>query len=196
MNDDFFIWAVKLIPNAATLVDLEGFEKSYELMKGISHAADFPDVVTLRMDSRKPTDTLLPDNVNNTQNVVIVSAKLKEFLQSAKLKDVEFLAVRILDHKDRVVDEPYFIFHPINNVECLALEQCQPRWSAIDETLFTKVKKLVIDKNKVPEGKAYFRPLHYPGRPVVTRELAESVIQAGFSGVQFLPASSITGRIE
>lgn len=195
MSEDFYIWAAEIVPNAATLVDFEGFEKSHELRKGISHASDFPSGVTFRMDSRKPTDTLLVDNVKNTQNVVIISEKTKVFLEAQEIADVEFLPITILDHKEREMEEPYFIFHPIHNVDCLDLDKTSPRWSAIDDTVMKSVKRLVIDKSQLPEDKAYFRPRYYTARPIVTKALADAVLKEGLTGVQFLPVSEVSGRL-
>ena len=195
MSEAFFVWAAKIEPNAAVLVDFEGFEKSHELRKGISHAEGFPSGVTFQMDSRKPTNTLLVDNIKNTQNVVIISEKLKAFVEDQGLVDVEFLPITVLDHKGRAVDDPFYIFHPIENVDCIDMDKTGPKWGDIDNTIIKGVKQLVIDKALVPEDKRYFRPRYYTARPIVSKVLADAILQAGFTGVQFMPISEIKGRL-
>ena len=125
MSDSFFVWTAKIEPNAAVLVDMKGFEKDYELDVGKPQSASFPSGVTLCMDSRKPTHTILIDSVKNTQGVVIISETMKVFIEQQMLTDVEFLPITIIDHKGRKLDDSYYIFHPINNVDCLDLKTKQ-----------------------------------------------------------------------
>ena len=189
-----YVWAAKIEADAAVLVDFEGFEKSHELRKGVSHADDFPSGVTFKMDARKPTHTLLVDNVKNTQNVVIISEKLKVFIENQALIDVELLPITVLDHKGRSVDDTCYIFHPIKNLDCIDIDKSVPKWGDIDKTLIKGVKQLVIDPALVPEDKQFFRPQHYTARPLVTKALADAILQAGFTGVQFTPISDVKGR--
>ncbi|PCJ19749.1 MAG: hypothetical protein COB04_05425 [Gammaproteobacteria bacterium] len=195
MSDKFYVWAAKIEADAAVLVDMDGFDNDYELDVGLAQLDTYPSGVTLRMDSRKPSHTLLVDSVKNTQGVVLVSEKMKVFLDSQLLADVEFLPITVLDHKGRKLDAGYYIFHPINNVDCLDLENAEPEWDDIDDTVVASVKALVIDGAKLPEDKRYFRPKHYIARPMVTKALADAIISAGFTGVQFLPASEISGSL-
>ena len=126
--------------------------------------------VTLRMDSRKPSHTLMVDSVKNTQGVVLVSERMKAFLDLQLLTDVEFLPITVLDHKGRKLDASYYIFHPINNVDCLDLDNADPEWDDIDDTVVSSVKVLVIDGSKLPVEKQYFRPKHYIARPIVIKK--------------------------
>ncbi len=195
MSDSFFVWAAKIEPNAAVLVDMEGFEKDYELEVGIPQSDSFPSGVTLRMDSRKPTHTILVDCVKNTQGVVVISEKMKVFIDQQVLAEVEFLPITVIDHKGRKLDDSYYIFHPINNVDCLDLDNADPEWDDIDDTVVASVKKLVIDGVKVPEDKKYFRPKNYIARPIVAKALVDAIVNEGFTGVQFLPVSEISGYL-
>ena len=195
MNDSFFVWAAKIEPNAVVLVDMEGFDKSYELDVGVLQGDSFPSSVTLRMDSRKPSHTILLDSVKNTDGVVIISTVMKEVLDKQGLTDVEFLPVALIDHKGRELDDAYYIFHPVNNIDCLDLSNADPEWDDIDDSIIASVNRLVIDGTKLPDDKKYFRPAHYAARPIVAKALVDVILKEGFTGVQFLPVSEIKGYL-
>jgi hypothetical protein len=196
MAKQFLVWEPKRVPNASTLKDFEGFDLSHELRKGVPHAHDFPSTAQIHMDPETPTATVIPDNAKNTNNMIIISSKLKSFLEEQGLVDVEYLPITVMDHKNRPVEAEYFIFTPINNIDCLDIDACEPRWSAIDDTILKKVKQFVLIDDKIPDTKRYFRPKFYTGRPLIEAGLAQSILDAGFTGVQFLPLSEISGRIE
>jgi hypothetical protein len=195
MNDEFFIWAAKIEPDATVLVQMEGFKKSYELDVGTRQGENYPPDVTLYMDSRKPKHNLLLDSVKNVEGVIIISEKMKLFLEKQDLLDVEFLPITIKDLKERKLEKRFYIFHPYNNINCLDLSNAEPEWDDIDDTVVASVKHLVIDASKLPEDKHFFRPKNYIARPLVTKTLADAILKEGFTGVQFLPISEITGYL-
>ncbi|PHR30047.1 MAG: hypothetical protein COA38_11000 [Fluviicola sp.] len=195
MNDEFFIWAAKTESSAAVLVRMKGFEKYYELDLGIAQSDSFPNGVTLHMDSRNPANTLLVDNVKNTEGVTIISEKMKLFIEKQKLIDIEFLPITVIDHEGRNLDDHYYIFHPINNVDCLDLDNVDPEWDDIDENVVASVKQLMIDGAKLPVNKEFFRPKNYIARPIVAKGLVTAILSEGFTGIQFLPVSEISGYL-
>ena len=195
MNDEFFVWAAKIEPNATVLVDMNGFKKSYELETGVPQLESYPTEVTLQMDSRKPSNTTLVDNIKNIEGVVIISEKMKLFIERRELSDVEFLPITLLDIKGQKRPESYYIFHPINNVVCLDLRNAEPEWDDIDDTVVASVKHLVIDKSKVIANRLFFRPKNYLARPIVAKALVDELLKEGFTGVQFLPVSEVSGYL-
>ena len=68
-------------------------------------------------------------------------------------------------------------------------------WGDIDNTIIKAVKQLVIDPGLVPADKKFFRPQHYTARPIFSQVLVDTILQAGFTGVQFIPISDVKGRL-
>lgn len=195
MSDEYLLWTAKNEPHACTLRDIEGFDKIFELMKGISQAGKFPSDVKMKMDERKPNDTLLVDNVKNLKNILVISERLKSFLEAKSINNLEYLPITILDHKGRPIEQEYFILNPINNPDCLDLNVTDPEWSQIDDTLITHVKKLAVQKEWRDDNHIIFRPKFYRSRPFVSAKLAQEITEGGFTGVRWQPISEVTGRL-
>ncbi len=196
MNKDYVLWTSKIEPNACTLSELDGFKKIFALRQGVIQGDGFPADVTMRMDSRKPTDTLLTDNIRNLKNVVVVSSELRKFLLDRSIQETEFLPITVLDHKGRPADRQYFIMNPINNPDCLDIEACEPVWSKIDDTVIKKVKRLAIKSDWDGENRLIFRPKYYRGRPFVLASLADEITSSGYSGVRWEPIGEVSGRLK
>src|SRR3972149_2831695 len=96
MSSEFIIWDHKIVPNACSLYELIGIEKEYQLIKGVSRADDFPGDAAFIMHPDRPHDTNLLDNLYNIHNLLVVSKRLKDFLESRPLQKVEFLPITIL----------------------------------------------------------------------------------------------------
>jgi hypothetical protein len=186
MKSGYLVWEAKLLDNVCTLDVFKGVERSLDLNEGIPCAKDFPQGVTFQMDLSDPHDMLLADNLRNGNYLIVVSKKLKEFLESRSLKKVEYLPVTILDHKGRVASPDYFIVHPIDPVDCLDLDECSPTYSTIDPETINYIKELVLDESKVDPERELFRTKNFYTSTLVRQDLAEAIEAEGFDGVQFL----------
>lgn len=195
MSDEFYIFSHCFEPNAATLTDLSGIDFSVELNRGISHAHDFPNDVTIKMREDRPDDTVLPDSITNVENLTIISKKLKDSMESREITDIEYFPITILDHQNKPVDDQYFIAHPINNIDCLDIDACSPRWCEFNSDWMRKVKALVILPEKVPSNRAFFRPRHYDGTPIVNKDFADALAKESFTGIGLAPVTNFKGRI-
>ena len=196
MSREFVLWTSKIEPNACTLSDMGGFSKIFALRDGVVQGGDFPPDVTMQMDPRKPTDTLLTDNLRNLKNIIVVSSELRDFLEERKISELEFLPVVVLDHKGRPVNRTYSIMNPTNNPDCLDMDLCQPVWGAIDDRIMKKVKALVVKADWDGSSRPLFRPKHYRARPLVLKSLADEITAAGFTGIRWEPISEISGRLK
>ena len=77
------------VENVCHLAEFKGVEREWELSKGVPRSAGFTANATLKMDENYPYDTLLADNLDNRSRLLVVSGKLKSFLESRTLKQVE-----------------------------------------------------------------------------------------------------------
>ena len=186
MRSAYLIWAHKDVPNACALSGLLGVDKQYELLMGIQRQATFPNDAMFRMNPDFPHDTLLTDSLLNTDMMIVVSLRLKEYLHARELKNVEYLPVTILNHKQKAASRDYFIIHPIEPVDCLDIEKCVPMRSRIDPETIMMIKRLVIDEHRVDPEREFFRPKFYPRITMVRRELAEAIDGEGFTGIRWV----------
>jgi hypothetical protein len=184
MKPEFVIWDSMAVPNACVLAELYGVDKQYELDKGIPRLANFPKNARFKMDSDFPHDTLLVDNLDNTDDLIVASRRLKEFLETRPLMHMEYLPIAILDHKKKPVEDEYFIVHPIDLPECLDIKKSQVTWG-ISKDWADKVKQLVIDMTKVEPDRDLFRPKPFYSVILVRRALAEAIDEQGFTGIRW-----------
>ncbi len=181
----FVAWRAIIEKNFCALTPVRNVKDSLDLQRGMSRARGFPKNATFSMDPNYPKAIGLADNVLNLNDLVVVSKRLKEFLEVEQLKNNEFLQVSIMNHKKQIINKEYFIVNQYHLQECIDLKASGVEWNPIDPKLITGWTKLVIDEGKIEEGIKMFRPKHLPMKVFVDRRLAEKIKKAGFTGVGF-----------
>lgn len=184
MKYKFLIWEHKIIPNACSLEELLGVEKQYQLKEGFPRAATFPKDAVFPMHPDRPHDTILLDNLYNTDNLIVVSRRLKEFLEARPLVKVEYLPVTILNHKKKPASRDYFIIHPVDLPQCLDIAKSGVTWGIVDKERVDEVKQLVLDESKV--DRELFRPKPFFNVIIVERNLAEAIDCEKFTGIRWV----------
>jgi len=179
----------------ATVDQLTGFEDEWAVGQGVSLAAKPPDKLTMAMYADEPRNTVLPDLVQNMDRLVIVSPRLRSFLEAQQVTNVEYYPLEIKDHKGKTASADYFVAHLINPVECIDAAASGVSWAgeglATQRVLF--LDQLVLDSAKVPEERTLFFPRYYNKVAVARRQLAEAMKGGGFTNVDFLPVSPYEG---
>jgi hypothetical protein len=170
---------------AAELGNIEGLENDWELLRGISQAQTWPRDAAFRMDDAFPEDLQMEDLQRNSPRVVLVSRRLKEFLEAKALVNNEFLPVAIINHKGRRVKAPYWIVHQVHLQACIDESRSILRPNSINPELISRVDKLVIDESRVQPDVRVFRPARFPFVVLFQRELAGEIAGEGFTGLSF-----------
>jgi hypothetical protein len=183
---DYLIWAYKSLDGACVLKDMRGLDKAFRLNNGTPLAGAWPDTVSLHMHPDFPTDILLPDNVLNADMLVVASLRLQECVRSLAPVEVEYLPVKIIDHKRRIANAAYSIIHPTNPVDCIDKEQSIFEPDFIDPNDIDTIDKLVLDDSKIPEDRLFFRLKGFWGITLVRRDVASAITAAGCSGIEWL----------
>jgi hypothetical protein len=183
---DYLILIYKSVDGACVLKDLKGLEKTFRLNNGTSLAAEWPESVTLHMHPDFPTDILLVDNVLNADMLIVASKRLQECVRSRAPVEVEYLPVKIIDHKGRVASSEYSILHPTNPVDCIDKEQSVFEADLIDPNDIDTIEKLVLDDARIPQDRLFFRLRGFWGITLVRRDLASAISAAGCSGIEWL----------
>jgi hypothetical protein len=189
MTSPFRVWEYRDQPKACSLSELQGVDRQIDLRKGVSRLAGFPAKARSPMSPDFPKNTLLLDNVLNTDGLIIVSSRLKDFLEARQLVSVEFLPVMILSHKKKPL-ETYFIVHPVDLPSCLDVKASRVKWDVVDKTHAQRIERLVIDASKVESGRSLFKPRPFYDAMVVRKELAEAIDAGGFSGIRWVEPPS------
>ena len=170
---------------ACRLKALQGVDDDYELHQGISRAETWPSDSHFEMNEVYPDRLQVEDVVFNRNNVLVISEKLRAFLGADDLKNNEVLPVRIINHKGRAVDEPYYVLHQLELQDCIDQAESEVRSNPLDPDTFMSVRKLVIDEGKIDPDLRLFRMARYPALPIFRRDLAEGIQKEGFTGIEF-----------
>jgi hypothetical protein len=172
---------------------LEGFKDAPELKRGMSAAHYFPDDARFSMNPEFPKDIKLGDCIDNRGGFLLVSKPFKEMIETADVRNVEYLRVTILNHKGRVASNSYFIINPLSVFEAIDLERSIIRWNNIDPELISSCDRLVLDGDKIPPDAAMWRLKSLPTHVMVRRDLVEEIQAKGFSGVAFTEVKDFSG---
>jgi hypothetical protein len=174
-----------------TVDQLEGLDDKEPLRQGLSLAGNPPDKLTMSMYADEPRNTVLPDYVQNLDRLLIVSPRLRVFLEAQQVGNVEYYPMEIRDHKGKVASDEYFIAHIMNLVDCIDVEASGVTWTGkgLATQRILVMRTLVLDPARVPEDRKLFFPRYYKRYPVVRLEFAEALAKGGFSNLKIAPVS-------
>ena len=189
MEANYLIWERDIIDGACSLDSMKGFDDDWQLLDGIPLAGSFPASAKFQFDPDDPTGIKLTDSLYNADRLVVASERLRALLEEARVPLVEYLPVPVHNHKKRPVGEPYCIVHPLQPVDCLVIDACEPRWSRLDKTNIDRLKRFVIDESRVAPERLLFRAKHYNRAILVHRSLARKIDAAGLTGARWIELS-------
>src|SRR5678816_2293516 len=132
MKSTYFIWGVAPVENAAVLYNLENVENDFELTRGVPRAKDFPPDGLFKLHPDYPDNIILLDSLPNTDLLVVGSEELKSVLEEHAVTNLEFLPVKIINHKNKPVRRSYFIVHPVGLVDAIDQKESVLEWGSID----------------------------------------------------------------
>ena len=193
MTMNYVAWVHKIIPNACSLYHFEGFDKSYLLSEGIKVADQYPKGVYFDMHPERPHDILLVDSLFNTDSELVISESLVNFLTDKKLTNLEFLPVKIMDHKGKYIDEKYFIMNVLDHQNCLDTDASDAEISMIDNKTIESVEQIVLIEDNVDDSFDIFRMTGFPAATLIKECLAKEIEDIGFTGIEFIPLDEFDG---
>src|SRR5262249_47271846 len=133
-----------------------------------------------------PNDLVLTDSLMNTDSLLVVSPRLKAYLQETGDADLEFYPVTILDHKGKLLSADYQIVNATGDVDCLDKEASGARASRVSPDEVSRVRKLALKIDQIPSGKVLFRIKGFPEVTMIRRDVAEGLDATGFTGFRWL----------
>jgi uncharacterized protein DUF1629 len=162
--------------------------------QGVSLAANPPEKLTMSMYADEPTNTVLPDYVQNMDRLLIVSPRLRSFLEAQQVSNVEYYPLEIKDHKGKVASDEYSVAHLINHIECIDVAASGVKWmgEGLDTQRIFRIKSLVIDPAKVPGDRTLFFPRYYDKHTILRRRLAEALRNEGFTNLEVVSLATLS----
>ncbi len=181
-------------PGVCRLGALQGIKDTFELLRGISRAEDFPSDAYFVMDPNFVEDLLLEDFLWNSNGVLVVSERARELLAAHVEEELEFLPVKIINHKGREEGAPYFLANVLNYQDCIDESESKVRVNKINPARFSSIHKLVVDEEKLEGAPQLFRLKKYPPLALFRRTLAQTVSDKGLTGLLFVETDEWKGK--
>jgi hypothetical protein len=189
---DYLLWRSESEDGFCAIMD-PPVEDIWELDEGISRAAGFPSDVACKMNPDYPKDVQLADNLSGAC-VPVISDKLKALLEKeVKVNRIEYLPVKVLNHKGRVASKDYYIFNPLDVCDCIDVQKSGVEWNAINPNLISGCDQLVLKKKAIPPDYQVFRLKYWGYNILVRSDLIDKLNAAGLTGLDFLAPADYTG---
>lgn len=164
-----------------------------KLHAGVSVVDEYPGGLVYPMSDLFPDDIVLRDNFE-VAGQVLVSGKLRSHLVRAlRGHSIEFLPVSIFNHKGRLASDDYFIVHPLGVQDCIDLERSKVKWNPLRKKVILNCKGLMLKPDSVPSGVKLFRPMYWGFHVMATRDFADDLVSAGFTGLRFTEVAGFNG---
>lgn len=153
-----------------------------------------PDTL-FSFDHEYPNGRILLDEVPNSFSGFPISPRLKEIF--AEEPSIEFIPIRIQDHRKKVVATDYVLANPVGLVDCLDLAKSDVVMNALDESIVMRFKKMVLVPGKIPKDRHVFRPVGRPSMLLLSPKIVKAIEAAKITGVECVPADgfSSTNRL-
>jgi hypothetical protein len=179
-------------PGAAKFTRLRNYDRSFELRKCIPLKDHYPSDVELRMDKDLPDDIELVESLYGPGTSLFVNNTVRQLFALSEVDNVEYLPLKIINHKGRAVEEPYFIVNILTRVDCIDTAQSQVEWNDINPDAISGVDKLIIDEAPLSEGARLVRPVHLDFAMLIHRSLAHEIQARKLRGFAFTEITEYT----
>ena len=151
--------------------------------RGESIAGKLTDVRDYRMSASAP-GLQIADVIKNAYGFLMVTEKLKTLIEGhAKGATIEYLAFRLLNHKNRVAADPCFIVNVLGRIDCADKAQSKGVEDAEYGEYYIARKISLIDA-KLPPHQNIMRTTLFPGgvwvRDDLRKILEDHGVQARF----------------
>jgi len=173
---------------------VENVDQLWQLGYAIPRSLGWPDDAYAEMDPNYPKDVALTDCLSGS-TLLVASGRTRELLPHQPSDNVEFLPVTIVNHKGRVASRDYYVVHPLTVVECIDAPASGAVFSAIDPETIVCCDALVLNHDEIPPELELFRPKYWPDIVLIRQTLADRLVAAGLTGLNFWPLDEYTGLV-
>ncbi len=181
---DYVYGVVEASDNDCVLGTLQNVDRQYEFDKGVSRKADFPADAYFRMSDDYPDNLVLGDVLDNTNDLLVVSKRFLDLLSEDDLKNNELLPVKIMNHKDRFEDAPYFIVNQLEHQDWIDRDESELEVNDIDPEKIVTIYDLVLDESGIDDSVSLLRMKGFSQVLVLKREIAGRIEEAGILGLE------------
>jgi hypothetical protein len=174
---------------AARIRNILNYDDDFELQDGLSLQATFPPEAAYRMDDNHPDRIALHEFLDNLDQQLVIHERVRDLLEAEGVRHVEYLPVRVLNHKDREVKARYFIANTYPLVDCIDQDKTRFKWNPLNDQAMMNVENLTLFEERIPPDFKLLRLKYLPSAMLIHRELAQKMKEARFRGFELVELS-------
>lgn len=170
-------------------LDLEtpySIPEQYQLRKGVSRLNGWPEDVFFKFSKYKPEGMILTDWVENSPLWLIISDLFKTVLEEFREENIEYLPIKIKNHKGRFVSEHYWIANFLVLIEAVDREHSVFKVDTGNVGCIRMFDKLVLREDILKSGPVIFRLKEEPMKVIARQDLVERLNEKSITGVRFV----------
>lgn len=187
----YLIWHNMYEDKFCALGALEGVPADEQIRRGVSRLEGFPGDAFYEMRADYPKNIKVPDNVY-TMIHHVVSGRLRAALEpELGTSRVEFLPVKIKNHKGRFTPGEYFVMNPLDVIDAIDAEASGGKYNLLAPTQLMSVKQFVM--KSLPDKPVMFRPANWTQIIVIRADVVERLQDANLTGLVFWELEEFKG---
>jgi hypothetical protein len=152
--------------------------------RGRSMSDEWPGDAEFRMEPRHP-GLMVPDVVLNPDLCLMVTDRMRAFLDGHIDTPVEYLRFTLMNHKGRMADDSMWVVNLLDSVACADLEKTDGTESPFYPGELQDLLELHVIEEKLPTDRKIFRLGECPATILVRDDLRRAIEDAGFSAEYF-----------
>lgn len=167
----------------------KNLKKKYQLLEGISRLQDWPQDVVFQFSKERPEGMGLVDLVEETLSLFLISGRFKCILEEYGTKNIEYLPVKMKNHKGKIVAEDYWVVNFLVLIEAVDRKQSLFEVDAGEEDKIYIFHRLILLESVEKSGPPIFRLKEQPQTILIREDLMQRVAKAGLVGMRFTETS-------
>jgi hypothetical protein len=170
----------------------EGGPADWRFSEGKPLAKEFPQNATVRFSDNFPDGRRLLDFVNNISDVLMVSARVREVLDSIGIGNIEYLPITILNHRGKAAPAKYFIANLLGTESAIDMKKSDVVASNLDGEIAT-INRLVLDRDSISPDAKLFRAATMKTLFFIREDALSALTDAGVNGLKSFDADGWDG---
>ncbi len=164
-------------------VDFPSLGGEVSFRRGISYKNHKIPLITLTLNEGSRTQNMT-DNLSISELYGLVfSSKLRDLVHILSVQNLEYYDLKIVNNKTGETHIDYKITNIIGCVDCVDLEKSELKF--FDNGDIKRIRKLVLDKSKIPPDMKIFRLSNRKILTVVHESIKNVMLSAGITGCVF-----------
>jgi hypothetical protein len=167
----------------------EGLMRKYQLLKGISRLSGWPTDLAARFSDDRPEGMRLTDWVLTPFGWLLISDRFKKLVEGTGVSNVEYLPIKMKNHKKKVVSDSYWIVNFLVLVEAVDRSKSAFEIDAAEDDKIFRFDRFVLRTEVEEKGPPVFRLKEQPQLVLVREDLATQINGAALTGLRLVETS-------